>query len=55
MIVEDGANIIPFMQPETVADFFISQAAAKSALDRDQAVLFDVSGEVVREITAEQR
>ena len=55
LIVEDGADIIPFMLHETVADFFISQAAAKNAVDRDQAVLFDVSGQTVRDITAEMR
>ena len=53
LIREEGQKIIQEMEPDLVPRFFMGRAEAKTALAEGRAVMFDVSGEMVRDISAE--
>ena len=55
LLTEDGAEIIRAMEPEAVPRFFISEAAVRTAVQQNRAVLIDVGGDTVRDITNEMR
>ena len=50
LIAEDGADIIAAIPADAVSQFFMSRADADAALAENRAVMFDVTGDRVREI-----